>query len=161
MALELVRIGLEEADNLWKMQVRSFAELYAKYQDTETSPATEKVEKIIARLNQPFTYYYYIQDDGVTVGAIRVVDTKSEDEPKRISPLFILPEYRNRKYAQTAIIKAEEIHGDSNWELDTILQEAGNCYLYEKMGYYQTGKTEVINEKLTLVFYKKGLRDGR
>ena len=155
MPLVLVRIGLDEAETLWKMQVRSFAELYAKYQDTMTSPATEKVEKIEARLNQPFTYYYYIQDDGVTVGAIRVVDTKSKDEPKRISPLFILPEYRNKKYAQLAIIKAEEIHGNSNWELDTILQEAGNCYLYEKMGYYQTGKTEVINEKLTLVFYKE------
>ena len=47
------------------------------------------------------------------------------------------------------------IHGACDWELDTILQEKGNCYLYEKMGYKQTGKTEVINEKLTLVFYKK------
>jgi len=25
-----------------------------------------------------------------------------------------------------------------------------------KMGYYQTGKTEIINNKLTFVFYKKG-----
>lgn len=155
MAVELVRVGIEDAENLWKMQVRSFAALYEKYQDTETSPATERVEKIEARLNQPFTYYYYIKDDGVTVGAIRVIDTKSNDDPKRISPIFILPEYRNRKYAQAAIVKAEEIHGNSKWELDIILQETGNCYLYEKMGYYQTGKTEVINEKLTLVFYKK------
>ena len=155
MAVELVRVGIEDAENLWKMQVRSFAALYEKYQDTETSPATERVEKIEARLNQPFTYYYYIKDDGVTVGAIRVIDTKSNDDPKRISPIFILPEYRNRKYAQAAIVKAEEIHGNSKWELDTILQETGNCYLYEKMGYYQTGKTEIINEKLTLVFYKK------
>ena len=38
MALELVRIGLDEAENLWKMQVRSFAALYEKYQDTETIP---------------------------------------------------------------------------------------------------------------------------
>lgn len=155
MAVELVRIGLEEAESLWEMQVRSFAELYERYQDTETSPATEKVEKIVARLNQPFTYYYFIQDGGVTVGAIRVVDKNTVYEPKRISPIFILPEYRNRKYAQSAMIKAEEIHGNGNWELDTILQEPGNCHLYEKMGYRQTGKTEVINERLTLVFYKK------
>ena len=33
--------------------------------------------------------------------------------------------------------------------------EKGNLYLYEKMGYKQTGKTEVINERLTLVFYRK------
>ena len=26
--------------------------------------------------------------------------------------------------------------------LDTILQEKGNCYLYEKMGYRKAGKTE-------------------
>lgn len=39
--------------------------------------------------------------------------------------------------------------------LDTILQEKGNCYLYEKMGYRKTGKTEKINDRLTLVFYEK------
>lgn len=66
-----------------------------------------------------------------------------------------MDEHRKKGYAQKAMLLAEEIHGNSNWELDTILQEKGNCYLYEKMGYYQTGKTEVINDKLTLVFYKK------
>ena len=33
--------------------------------------------------------------------------------------------------------------------------EKGNCYLYEKMGYHKTGQTHEINERLTLVFYKK------
>lgn len=50
---------------------------------------------------------------------------------------------------------AEKLHGDTNWELETILQEKGNCYLYEKMGYYTTGHTEKINDNMTLVFYKK------
>lgn len=54
-----------------------------------------------------------------------------------------------------AIIEAERIHGSDNWELDTILEEIGNCYLYEKLGYCKTGKIEKINDKLTLVFYKK------
>lgn len=31
----------------------------------------------------------------------------------------------------------------------------GNCYLYEKLGYHQTGKTEIINDKMTIVFYEK------
>ena len=44
---------------------------------------------------------------------------------------------------------AEEIHGSSGWELDTILQEKGNCHLYEKMGYKQTGETKVVNESTT------------
>ena len=60
---ELVRIGIDDAEKLWKMQVKAFEDLYKKYQDTETSPATEKVEKIIMRLEQPFTYYYFIVVD--------------------------------------------------------------------------------------------------
>ncbi|MEE3499688.1 MAG: N-acetyltransferase, partial [Ruminococcus bromii] len=30
-----------------------------------------------------------------------------------------------------------------------------NCYLYEKLGYLQTGKTEQINDRMTIVFYEK------
>lgn len=41
------------------------------------------------------------------------------------------------------------------WELDTILQEKGNCYLYEKIGYTQTGKMKPINDKMTIVSYEK------
>lgn len=155
MNIQLVRVDIKEANNLWKMQVRAFLDLYEKYQDTETSPATEKVDRIIMRLNQPFTYYYYIVVENTKVGAIRVVDKHEEGTAKRISPIFIMPEYRNKGFAQKAIQLVEEFHGCSNWELDTILQEKGNCYLYEKMGYYQTGKTEKINDNLTLVFYKK------
>lgn len=107
------------------------------------------------RLNQPFTYYYFIEANGIIVGAIRVIDKQEEGKAKRISPIFIMEEYRNKGYAQKALQLVEEIHGNSDWELDTILQEKGNCYLYEKMGYHQTGKTETINNKLTLVFYKK------
>ncbi len=154
MNVNLVRIGLDEAETLWKLQTKAFEDLYEKYQDTDTSPATEKLDKIIMRLEQDFTYYYYIVDDGVTVGAIRIVDFKN-DEPKRISPLFIIKEYRGKGYAQKAMLLAEKIHGETNWELDTILQEKGNCYLYEKMGYYRTGETHQINENMTLVFYKK------
>lgn len=155
MILELVRIEIKDAETLWTMQVKAFEDLYNKYQDAETSPATEKVEKIIMRLEQSFTYYYYIVVDGVKVGAIRVVDEKEQGKLKRISPIFIMKQYRGKGYAQEAMKAVEKIHGENDWELDTILQEKGNCYLYEKMGYYQTGKTEVINDKLTLVFYKK------
>ncbi len=155
MKTKLVRIGIQDAEKLWKMQVEAFEDLYKKYQDTETSPATEGIDKIQMRLNQPFTYYYFIEVDDIIVGAIRVVDKKEVEIAKRISPIFIMNEYRNKGYAQNAIQLVEEIHGSTDWELDTILQEKGNCYLYEKLGYQQTGKTEKINDKLTLVFYRK------
>lgn len=154
MKLKLIRAGINEAEKLWKMQVEAFQDQYKKYEDTETSPATEGLDKILMRLNESFTYYYFIEADNKTVGAMRVVD-RQDGKAKRISPVFIMKQYRNRGYAQKALQLAEEIHGSSAWELDTILQEKGNCYLYEKMGYYQTGKTERINDKLTLVSYKK------
>ena len=82
-------------------------------------------------------------------------DRKEDNVPKRISQIFIMEEYRERGYAQRAIQLAEDIHGTSNWELDTILQEKGNCYLYETMGYRRTGETKVVNERMTLIIYHK------
>lgn len=153
--MKLVRANIQDAENIWKMQIAAFSDLYAKYQDPETSPATETLEKTIMRLEQSYTYFYYIVVDDAIVGAMRVIDDKEEGKYKFLSPIFIMKEFRGRGYAQKAIQLAEEIHGSSGWTLDTILQEKGNCYLYEKMGYYQTGETRVINERMTLVFYKK------
>lgn len=153
--IQLIRISAQDAEKLWKMQIAAFKDLYAKYKDTETSPATEPFEKVVMRLEQPYTYYYYIKVEDAIVGAVRVVDTKEANKSKRISPIFIMKEFRGRGYAQQAIQLAEEIHGSSNWELDTILQEEGNCHLYEKLGYRQTGETKVINKRMTLIFYKK------
>ena len=153
--INLVKASFEELNTILQMQKESFAELYEKYQDTETSPAIEKYEDILFRFNQPETTYYFITADNTKVGVIRVVDCKDGVIRKRISPIFIMQEYHNKGYAQQAIAEAERIHGEQHWKLDTILQEKGNCYLYEKLGYHQTGKTEQINDKMTIVYYEK------
>ena len=155
MDIKLIAANLDDLDTILQMQKEAFSELYAKYQDTETSPATEKYKDILFRFNQPETTYYFIMADNIKVGVIRIVDGKDGVTRKRISPIFIMPEYRNKGYAQQAIKEAERIHGENHWKLDTILQEKGNCYLYEKLGYHQTGKTEQINDKMTIVFYEK------
>ena len=155
MDIKLTKAKFEDLDTILQMQKEAFSELYAKYQDTETSPAPEKYEDILFRFNQPETTYYFITANDEKVGVIRVVDHKDGTTRKRIAPIFIVPEYRNKGYAQQAIKEAERIHGKNHWKLDTILQEKGNCYLYEKLGYHQTGKTEQINDKMTIVFYEK------
>lgn len=113
------------------------------------------MEKVEMRLKQDVTYFYFICMEQTKVGAVRVVEPREAGKNKRISPIFVMPEFRGRGIAQEAMRLCEELHGSDNWELDTILQEPGNCHLYEKMGYRQTGRTEVINERLTLVFYEK------
>lgn len=155
MKIELIRASLKDAKEIWKMQVKSFKNLLDKYQDFETNPASETILNVEMRLKQNFTFFYFIFIDNKKVGAIRVVDYKKKNKNKRISPLFILPEYRNKGIAQSVIKICEEIHGNTNWELSTILEEKGNCYLYEKLGYHPTGKTQVINDRLTLIFYHK------
>lgn len=155
MKIILVRANIQDAENLWKMQIAAFQDLYAKYQDHETSPATETLEKTILRLEQPYTYFYYINVEDSIIGAMHVIDHKEEGKYKFLSPIFIKKEFRGRGYAQQTMQLAEEIHGSSRWKLDTILQEEGNCHLYEKMGYKLTGEAKVVNESMTLVFYKK------
>ncbi len=155
MKITLRKAGPEDAELIWKMQVEAFKELLVKYEDYDLNPAAEPLNKTIMRLNQSFTYFYFIESNGEKMGAIRVVDKKEEGKPKRISPIFVMPAYRGKGVAQMAVLEAERIHGSDNWELDTILQEAGNCHLYEKLGYRQTGETEKINDKMILVFYRK------
>ena len=158
MEVNLLRATIADAKELHAMQVKAFSELLEKYQDFDTSPASENADRVEARLRQKFTYYYFICVGSKKAGAIRIIDEKEPGKNKRISPIFVLPEFQGQGIAQKAIRLCEEIHGSKNWELDTILQEPKNCHLYEKMGYRQTGKTDVINERLTLVFYeKKGL----
>lgn len=154
MDIELVRASMEDAETIWRMQIIAFADLLERYQDFETNPGNEPLEKVQWRFTFPATYFYFIQLDGVNAGAIRVIDHRDGGR-KKISPLFVLPEYRSKGVAQAAIHEAERIHGEENWALDTILQEQGNCHLYEKMGYVRTGETKVINDRLTLVFYAK------
>lgn len=83
-----------------KMQTEAFRELLDKYQDYDTSPANEAVEKVLFRLQQEFTCFYFICLGERKVGAVRVVDKK----------------------------------------------ETGKI-----------GKTKEVNERLTLVFYEKGV----
>ena len=153
-SVTLKAVAKDDMPNLWKMQIDAFSELLRKYRDYETNPGAESLEKVMVRYDQPWTTYYYIVARGKNVGAIRIVD-KKDGSRKRISPIWIMPEYRNKGYAQAAIMAAEKIYGSNHWCLDTILQEAGNLHLYEKMGYHQTGRIERIRDWMDIVFYEK------
>lgn len=154
MAVTLRKATRDDIETIWRMQVEAFSELLDKYQDFDISPATESLEKIGAKFEQPWTTYYFIVQEDIIVGVVRIVN-KNDGSRKRISPIWIMAEFRNKGYAQQAITELEKIYGSDNWRLDTILQEKGNLYLYEKMGYVQTGEIEHIKENMDIVFYEK------
>lgn len=150
-----LRLAAEaDAPMIHAMQLRAFMPLYEKYRDHETSPATESVDRVRARILDPLSKYWIITADGEPAGAIRV--QKTGGDSCRISPIFVLPEFQGRGIAQQAMRLAEgEFPEARRWTLDTILQEKGNCRLYEKMGYVRTGDAHEINGRMTLIDYAK------
>ena len=152
--MRLVRANVSDCEKIWSLQIEAFADLLAKYQDYATSPGNEPKENIQAKLLDEFTFFYFIYLEDEIAGAVRVVDRKNGNR-KRIAPIFIMKKFRNRGLAQKTFKEIEKIHGSENWMLDTILQEAGNCYLYEKLGYQRTGEIENINERMDIVYYEK------
>ena len=155
MDIKLIKANLNDVDELYKMQIITFKPLLDKYQDYDLNPGNENIEKTIARMNENFTDYYIIIFDKISVGGIRIRRLEEENLCK-VGPIFILPEYQNKGIAQRVFTIIEEMYKPKNgWILDTILQESGNCHLYEKIGYKKTGKVEKINEKMDIVYYEK------
>ena len=154
MEVKLIKASRNDMKTIWLMQKKAFGGLLEKYQDHGISPASESYERIIEKYEMQGSFYYFISDSGVNVGVIRIID-EQDGSRKRISPIWIMPEHRNKGYAQAAIKEAERIHGADNWSLDTILQEKGNLHLYEKLGYHRTGKIEKINDRMDIVYYEK------
>jgi N-acetylglutamate synthase-like GNAT family acetyltransferase len=155
MIVKLQKAILDDAQKIHELQIQAFAPLLAKYEDYEISPGAEKIDRIIERLKQEFTDYYLIGYEGIIVGAIRIIRMK-ENRKCRISPIFIKTEYQNKGIAQKVFKIVEEMYSQiTTWNLDTILEEAGNCYLYEKLGYKKLDKIEKINEKMHILFYEK------
>ena len=154
LQLTLMPIVREDVETVWKMQVEAFSDLLEKYQDHDMSPAAESIDKVLARFEQPWTTYFFIMANNEKVGVVRVVD-KKDGSRKRISPIWIMPEYRNKGYAQQAILAAEKKYGSNHWCLDTILQEKGNLHLYEKLDYHQTGRIDRVNDRMDIVYYEK------
>lgn len=91
------------------------------------------------------------------IGVARIVTI--DNSTRRISPIFVLPEYQNKGYAQTTMKLLEKMYTDTCvWRLETIKQEEKLCYLYEKLDYIPTGEETQIKDGMTIVYYEKIFR---
>jgi hypothetical protein len=98
MDINLVKATLENANELFQMQIITFKPLLEKYQDFDLNPGNEKIERTIARLNEEITDYI-IKTNKNSVGGIRI-RRYEEGALCCVGPLFILPEYQNKGMAQ-------------------------------------------------------------
>ena len=112
----------------------------------------EAVEKILGRMD--ISEYYKILYEGNLAGSVSAYE--KDLGVMKLQIINICKEYENKGIAQEVMKRLELMYPQAeSWELETILSEKRNCYLYEKMGYAQIGELKVINDKLTIVTYKK------
>jgi len=154
MEVSLVKATDNDAQSILNNQIKTFKPLLNKYKDYDINPANETVVRVKERINRTDGIFYKILADHKIVGAIGLF--WKENLQFWISPLFILPSYQGKGIAQKAVILVEKMYPQAiSWELATLKEEKRNCYFYEKMGYEQTGVSKKINNKATLIFYKK------
>lgn len=98
MNVTLRKAELADAEQLWKLQIEGFAELLERYQDFDTNPAAEPLEKTIMRLQQPWRHFYFVMEGNTPVGAIsvRVLD----EGWKKLGPLWVQPAWRGKGIAR-------------------------------------------------------------
>jgi len=150
--ISLIRATDIDAERLLEIQKEVFVPIYEKYQDHGTSPVNQSMERFLKRFDMGD--YYKILYQNTLVGSVFVYE--KEPGTMRLHIINILRKYQNKGIAQEVMSRLEGMYPQAeSWELDTIQTERRNCYLYEKMGYVQSGEVRVINEKMTLVTYKK------
>lgn len=154
MDILLERAAAEDAKVLHLLQKAVFQPLLDKYQDFETSPANETMDRLLLRIEHPSGRFFKITAEGKLAGGVRV--HWKENNEYWVGPLFIDPAFQGQGIAQeTMKLLEKDFSGAASWELATILQEPGNCHLYEKLGYKRTGRSEKVNERMILVYFKK------
>ncbi|KYH30479.1 hypothetical protein CLTEP_26260 [Clostridium tepidiprofundi DSM 19306] len=150
--IKISKATVDDAEELLSMQKEVFMPLYKKYNDHETSPVMQTMERFLRRFE--FGDYYKILYENNLAGSVFVY----EKEPgiMRLHIITILEQYQNKGIAQEVMKRLELIYPQAeSWEIETILTKKRNCYICEKMGYVQNGNFKVINNKLTLVTYIK------
>jgi isopentenyldiphosphate isomerase/GNAT superfamily N-acetyltransferase len=150
--ISLVKAEADESELLLNLQKKVFMPIYEKYQDHHTSPVTQPMERFLKRFE--IGDFYKILYKNILAGSVFVY--QKEPGVMRLHIINILQEYQNKGIAQEIIKRLEMMYPQAEkWELDTILSEERNCYLYEKMGYVKSGELRTINDKLTLISYIK------
>lgn len=143
----------EDATLLLDIQQRSFRTLLEKYQDYETNPAMEPLERLQWKLADPNRDYWFILEDRQPVGFASV---RHLTDTLCVSPIGLIPEYQGKGTGHEAMLLLEGRYPENQcWELETILQEPGLCRFYENLGYRRTGEPAPIKPGMDIISYKK------
>ena len=99
MQVELKLAKQTEAAEILALQKIAFRDMLQRYQDYDTSPANQTLEQMQQRCSQKDRKYYFIDVNDIHVGVLSVTDRK-DGSLKRLSPIFVLPQFQGHGYAQ-------------------------------------------------------------
>ena len=152
--ITLEKAGAEDLETIIAIQRASFKAVYEKYQD-EYDPYLEDRERIKWKLvGRPNSYYYFVKEDEENIGFLRV-QTNAELTKAWLGTAAILPPYQGKGYGSKGLSLLEkEFPTITQWDLCTVLQDAGMVAFYEKNGYHQT-HIEPEKEGMDMVYMKK------
>ena len=152
--IRLERAGAEDLETVIAIQRASFKAVYEKYQD-EYDPYLEDRErikwKLVERLN---SYYYFVKEKDEIIGFLRI-QTNEELTEAWLGTAAILPQYQGKGYGSEGLkLLEKEFPTIKQWDLCTVLQDAGMVAFYEKNGYRKT-HIEPEKEGMDMVYMKK------
>ena len=152
--IRLERAGAEDLETIIAIQRASFKAVYDKYQD-EYDPYLEDRERIKWKLvERPNSYYYFVKENEEKIGFLRI-QTNEELTNAWLGTAAILPPYQGKGYGSKGLSLLEkEFPTITQWDLCTVLQDAGMVAFYEKNGYHQT-HIEPEKEGMDMVYMKK------
>ena len=146
--IRLEKAGAEDLETIIAIQRASFKAVYDKYKD-EYDPYLEDRERIKWKLvERPYSYYYFVKENEEKIGFLRIHTNEELTEA-------ILPPYQGKGYGSKGLSLLEkEFSTVRQWDLCTVLQDAGMVAFYEKNGYHQT-HIEPEKEGMDMVYMKK------
>ena len=152
--IRLERVGAEDLETVIAIQRASFKAVYEKYQD-EYDPYLEDRERIKWKLvERPNSYYYFVKEKGENIGFLRVQTNEGLTEDW-LGTAAILPQYQGKGYGSEGLrLLEKEFPTIKQWDLCTVLQDAGMVAFYEKNGYRQT-HIEPEKEGMDMLYMKK------
>ncbi|ENQ3080642.1 GNAT family N-acetyltransferase [Bacillus cereus] len=150
MNIKLAKTKLEEAEELLCIQKKAFQSDLEKYQDYDSSPATEKVERLMRKIE--LFHHFTIWINNEIVGGIDVRDLNNQHY--RINRIFLKTSLQNKGLGSRIMnLIHQEFPEAEKWSLDTPKDNIRNHHFYEKCGYRVVGEHQ-INNKLILLDYE-------
>ena len=132
---------------------RSFIPLLDKYYKNGYYPYFANHKWIGEKIENEFVYVCQMGD--ILCGAI-ILCKDPDSYHLKIHTIYVDEAFRRKGLATFLILNAEAVHSDAlYWHLETMADLSGNISLYEKLGYKKYSAPKIVNDKITIVYYRK------